>query len=100
MEINNIPEAFQTKLRLMIISALINGKKSFSEIKTITRGSDGNISVQISKLEEMGYLTVKKEFIGKKPLTTCELTQTGVESFKEYVEMLNGILTGGNEKNR
>ena len=52
MELNNIPEAFQTKLRLMIISALVTGSKSFNELKSITGASDGNISVQLSKLEE------------------------------------------------
>ena len=65
LELNNIPEAFQTKLRLMIVSALCTGEKTFKELKNITGATDGNLSIQISKLEELEYLTVTKEFVGK-----------------------------------
>ncbi len=92
MELTNIPEAFQTKLRLMIISALITGAKSFNELKAITSASDGNISVQISKLEEWGYVTVKKSIVLKKTHTEISLTPFGKKSFKEYIELLNKIV--------
>ena len=94
MELNNIPEAFQSKLRLMIISALLSGRQSFSSLKEITGATDGNLSAQINKLGEAGYIAVTKSFVGKKPLTACELTPLGRESFREYVEMLNAILSG------
>ena len=97
MELTNIPEAFQTKLRLMIISALITGAKSFNELKTITGASDGNISVQISKLEEWGYLTVTKSIVFKKTHTELTLTEFGKNSFKEYIALLNKIVS--EEKN-
>ena len=94
MEMNNIPEMFQSKLRLMIISALIRQPLSFSALRQLTGATDGNLSVQISKLSEAGYITVRKEFVGKKPLTTCELTPLGRDSFRQYVELLNSILQG------
>ena len=94
MEMNNIPEMFQSKLRLMIISALIRKPLSFSALRELTGATDGNLSVQISKLSEAGYITVRKEFAGKKPLTTCELTPLGRGSFRQYVELLNSILQG------
>ncbi len=94
MELYNIPDAFKTKLRLMIISALSTGKKTFNEIKNITRSTDGNISVQMSKLEEMGYITSEKKIAGKKTQTTYEITDLGYNSFAEYVDMLNEILSG------
>ena len=94
MEMNNIPEMFQSKLRLMIISALIRQSLSFSALRQLTDATDGNLSVQISKLSEAGYITVRKEFVGKKPLTTCELTSLGRDSFRQYVELLNSILQG------
>lgn len=84
---------FQSKLRLMIISALIKENCSFNQLKQITGASDGNLSVQISKLSEAEYVTVQKEFAGKKPLTTCQLTETGREAFRQYVELLSGILS-------
>lgn len=93
MELNNIPEAFQTKLRVAVLSALVTGTKTFKEIKQLTGATDGNISVQVSKLEEMGYLTAVKEFVGKKPCTTYSLTETGRENFVAYVEMMNRLLS-------
>ena len=94
MEMNNIPEMFQSKLRLMIVSGLIRQPLSFTALKQLTGATDGNLSVQISKLSDAGYIIVRKEFSGKKPLTTCELTPHGRDSFREYVEMLNSILEG------
>ena len=94
MEMNNIPEMFQSKLRLMIVSGLIRQPLSFTALKQLTGATDGNLSVQISKLSEAGYLVVRKEFSVKKPLTTCELMPHGRDSFMEYVEMLNSILEG------
>ncbi len=97
MELYNIPEAFKTKLRLMIISALATGRKSFSEIKALTGATDGNISVQITNLEQLGYVTVTKEFVGKKPLTTCTLTEKGMQDFLDYVNMLSDIVNQAKE---
>lgn len=94
MEMNNIPDMFQSKLRLMIVSGLIRQPLSFTALKQLTGATDGNLSVQISKLSEAGYILVSKEFSGKKPLTTCELTQLGRDSFRQYVELLNSILEG------
>ena len=94
MEMNNIPEMFQSKLRLMIVSGLIKQPLSFTALKQLTGATDGNLSVQITKLTDAGYIIVHKEFSGKKPLTTCELTELGRDSFRQYVELLNSILAG------
>ena len=60
MEIQSIPEAFQTKLRVSILSALLLGEQSFKELKEITASTDGTLGAQLSKLEDMGYLVSKK----------------------------------------
>lgn len=93
MDLTEIPEAFQSRLRLMVISALTMGRKSFTELKAVTAATDGNLSVQISKLEQWGYITVEKVFVKRKPVTTCELTEQGLSDFKAYVEMLNRIVS-------
>lgn len=92
MEIQSIPEAFQTKLRISILSALLLGEQSFKELKEITGSTDGNLGAQLLKLEDMGYLTSRKEFVGRKPKTTYQLTELGINSFKEYVNMLENLL--------
>ena len=92
MEINSIRAAFQTKLRLAIISALITGAKTFKELKAVTAASDGNLGAQLSKLEALGYLVCKKEFVNKKPQSTYIITEKGMNQFREYVEMLEELL--------
>lgn len=92
MEIQSIPEAFQTKLRISILSALLLGEQSFKELKEITGSTDGNLGAQLLKLEDLGYLTSRKEFVGRKPKTTYQLTELGINSFKEYVNMLENLL--------
>lgn len=92
MKIYSIPEAFQTKLRVAILSALITGEKTFTELKNLTNATDGNLGAQITKLEEMGYLVVRKEFINKKPRTTYVLTELGIKDFRDYVKMLEEML--------
>ena len=97
MEINAIPEAFQTKLRLAILSSLLTGSKSFKELKTITSATDGNLGAQIKKLNEQGYIAVEKTFVNNKPQTTCKITEYGREQFREYVEMLEKLLKQSDE---
>lgn len=92
MEIRSIPEAFQTKLRIAVISALVTGEKTFKQLKEITGATDGNLGAQLNKLEELGYIIIKKEFVNKKPQSTYILTKAGGDNFKQYVEMLSQIL--------
>ena len=92
MEINAIPEAFQTKLRLAVLSALLTGEKNFRELKAVTEATDGNLGAQMKKLEEAGYIKIRKEFVNNKPQTTCSMTDFGRKQFREYVEMLERLL--------
>ena len=97
MEINAIPEAFQTKIRLAILSSLLTGKKNFRELKVITSATDGNLGAQIKKLNGLGYVTVEKVFINNKPQTICTITEYGRIQFKEYGEMLENLLKQSKE---
>lgn len=94
MNIHQIPNIFQSKVRLAVISSLITGEKTFTELKELTHTTDGNLSVSISKLEEAGYITIEKTFFQKKPRTTYTLTDLGRAKFIEYVELLESIISG------
>ena len=73
-------------LRLAIISLLSNVKQAdFNYIKEVTNATNGNISTQIQKLKEAGYITVKKTFKDNYPNTSCALTKNGQEAFTNYV---------------
>jgi len=78
-----------SQLRLGIISLLISVESAeFTFIKEKTNSTAGNLSVQLDKLSEAGYITVEKSFRGKKPLTTCRITKKGLKAFEEYVTSL------------
>ncbi len=60
----------------------------FTFLKEQTQSTAGNLSVQLDKLEKAGYIEITKSFRGKRPLTTCKITQKGVTAFESYVENL------------
>ena len=94
MEIFNIPEAFTSSIILKLISCLLNGEKTFTDIKQITKATDGNISVQLSKLEEWGYIESEKTICGKRPKTSYKITKFGIRQFQDYVDLLESMLKG------
>mgnify|MGYP003705477837 CR=1 FL=1 len=64
----------------------------FSFIKEKTGATAGNLSVQISKLTEAEYITVKKSFKDNYPLTSCSITKKGIKAFEDYVESLQAYI--------
>jgi DNA-binding MarR family transcriptional regulator len=82
-----------SQLRLAVISLLMSvDSAEFTFIKEKTNATAGNLSVQIDKLSEAGYILVEKSFKGKKPLTTCKITKQGVKAFEEYVNNLKDYI--------
>jgi hypothetical protein len=77
------------------MSLLISVKEAeFTFLKEKTNATAGNLSVQIQKLKDAGYIDVAKQFKDNYPLTTCKITQKGVEAFEQYVKALNEYLKG------
>jgi len=82
-----------SELRLGIMSILLSVEEAdFVFIRDETGATAGNISVQIEKLSEAGYIEVKKGFVGKRTRTVCKITEKGVDAFEEYVEALKSYL--------
>lgn len=78
-----------SQLRLAIVSLLMSLESAdFTFIKEKTQSTAGNLSVQLDKLSQAGYIEVNKSFNGKKPLTTCKITPKGLEAFEQYVKVL------------
>lgn len=78
-----------SQLRLSVMSLLMSvDSAEFTFLRDKTQSTAGNLSVQLDKLSEAGYITVEKSFRGKKPLTTCKITRKGLKAFEEYVETL------------
>lgn len=84
-----------SQLRLAIVSLLLAVEEAdFSYLKDKTQATSGNLSVQIDKLSEAGYIDVRKEIVGRKPRTSCRLTDKGREALNEYVNTLKEYLGG------
>lgn len=82
-----------SQLRLAIMSLLISVKEAeFTFIKEKTNSTAGNLSVQVQKLKEAGYIEVIKEFKDNYPNTKCKITKAGIVAFEEYVKALQQYL--------
>lgn len=82
-----------SELRLAIMSILLSvDEADFVYLKEQTKSTSGNLSVQIEKLREAGYIEVKRGFVGKRTRTVCKITAQGVTAFEQYVESLQGYL--------
>jgi DNA-binding MarR family transcriptional regulator len=78
-----------SQLRLAVMSLLLSiDSAEFTFLKDKTASTAGNLSVQLDKLSQAGYITVTKSFKGKKPLTTCRITKKGMKAFEAYVNAL------------
>lgn len=85
-----------SELRLAIMATLAGVVDAdFNFLKEHTGATSGNLSVQIDKLAEAGYITVEKGFKGKMPRTTCRITQAGSEAFRAYVKALKKYIAAG-----
>lgn len=90
-----------SQLRLQIMSLLIGVESAeFTYLLEETGATRGNISVQITKLKDAGYIDVKKSFRKNYPLTTCKITPKGVKAFEKYVEVLQDYLKSSKQKQK
>ncbi len=85
-----------SELRLAVMSILISVESAdFVYLREQTGATAGNLSVQLDKLQQAGYITIEKGFNGKKPRTTCLITEQGVTAFSEYVDALRSYIGKG-----
>ena len=85
-----------SQLRLAVMSLLIGVKEAeFTYIREKTAATAGNLSVQIQKLKDAGYIKVIKQFKDNYPQTICRITPKGLEAFEIYVRSLQDYIGKG-----
>jgi len=90
---HQLNDIIHSRIRLAIISVLVAvDEAEFNFLKEKIKTTDGNLSVHLRKLEEAEYIDVKKEFIGRKPVSTYRLTKKGRKAFEVYVENLEKLI--------
>ncbi|WP_447763989.1 winged helix-turn-helix domain-containing protein [Sphingopyxis panaciterrae] len=82
------------KARLGILTSLADYREglSFSELRDLCGLTDGNLSRHVQILEEARLIEVTKGFEGRRPHTSCKLTQAGRQRFDDYLAVLEQVL--------
>ena len=90
------------KARLGILTSLADHPKglSFTELRDLCGLTDGNLSRHVQILEEAGMVAVTKGFEGRRPLTTCTLTDEGRVRFSDYLGVLEEVLRSARRADR
>ncbi len=100
-QFRDLDPLLHSQLRLAIMSILISvDSADFIYLREKTEATAGNLSVQIGKLKEAGYISVKKSFGESYPQTMCSITELGRQRFAAYVAALRDYLGSVDQKTR
>lgn len=89
----DLDPVLHSQLRLAVMSLMMTVEEAeFSWLREQTNSTAGNLSIQISKLKDAGYIDVEKKFRNNYPLTLCRITPAGRQKFTEYVSALKDYL--------
>jgi len=91
--VGKIDEVIHGRLRLGVMAYLANSEVAdFNELKAILEVTQGNLSVQLRKLEDAEYVTIEKGFLGRKPRTQVRITAAGRKAFAAYLDALGKLI--------
>jgi DNA-binding MarR family transcriptional regulator len=90
---NELDDIIHARIRLAIMTILLTrGKTDFATLKKQTKTSDGNLSTHLRKLEQANYISFKKSFIDRKPITIYWLSDKGKKAYAKYIETLERLV--------
>ena len=91
----NFNKAFESRVRLGIMSVLmVNESVDFNTLKELLNLSDGNLASHVRALEEVQYINVNKQFVGRKPNTTYSASKEGKKAFHAHLKELETLIRG------
>ncbi len=91
--LEGLNKAFESRVRLGIMSALaVNESADFATLKSLLEVTDGNLASHTRNLEELGYISCEKRFIGRKPNTLFRITDQGRQAFRNHLNALAQLL--------
>ncbi|MEO5582822.1 MAG: transcriptional regulator [Saprospiraceae bacterium] len=93
LSINGFHKAFESKIRLGIMSALaVNVTFDFNSMKDFLDVTDGNLASHLKALEKEEFIGVEKSFIGRKPNTKYFMTKNGKKAFDDHLKALEKLI--------
>ncbi len=91
-------EIIHQPVRLRIMAALVTVEDEtqleFTYLRDLLDVTDGNLGAHLRKLEEAGYVQLKKTFVARKPRTYASATSRGRRAFEDHVAALEAIMRG------
>jgi len=91
--ISGLNKVFESRIRLGIMSILmVNDSYDFNSLKESLNITDGNLASHLKALEDRGLIEVKKQFIGRKPNTSYNITTEGIQLFREHLNALEKLI--------
>lgn len=88
-----IDDVIHSRIRTTVMAVLVSVEEAeFNYLKEKVNATDGNLSVHLKKLEEAGYVSVKKIFIERKPVSKYKITSKGYKAFENYIKKLENII--------
>jgi DNA-binding transcriptional ArsR family regulator len=96
--VEQIDEVIHQPVRLKVMAtlrALPGGERiEFVRLRSIVQATEGNLGAHLTTLEHAGYVTIEKDFVGRRPRTRIAMTRAGRNAFDMYVARLRDILNG------
>jgi DNA-binding MarR family transcriptional regulator len=93
---DQLDKAFESRVRLGVMSVLlVNEWVNYGELKELLGLTDGNLASHITALEKIDYVIVRKQFVGKKPLTSYQVTDKGRKAFTDHLNALEQMIKNG-----
>lgn len=92
-DIDRIDDVIHGRMRLGVMAYLASAEVAdFNELKALLKATQGNLSIHLRKLEDAGYITIEKSFLGRKPLTQARLTPAGRAAFVRYLAAMQQLV--------
>jgi DNA-binding MarR family transcriptional regulator len=93
IDIGKIDDVIHGRLRLGVMAYLASAEiADFTELKNALEVTQGNLSVQLRKLDDAGYVAIEKSFLNRKPLTRVRLTTEGRKAFRNYLDVIGKLV--------
>lgn len=91
--LKNLDKAFENRIRLGIMSALVvNEFLDFNTLKELLGVTDGNLASHLKSLEKSNYIMFRKEFLDRKPNTKYYATKEGDLAFRKHLNAIEQLL--------
>jgi DNA-binding MarR family transcriptional regulator len=91
-----IDDVIHGRVRLSVMAYLSGaGTADFGQLRAKTGVTDGNLSANLRKLEDAGYVRIDKSFVDRRPLTTVSLSDRGREAWIAYLDRMQALLFNG-----